>query len=266
MAFKVVARAVGPAVVSNARRQLRQHAPAVAAWQPTRFLSTPVEQTDEERERAEIQAGMDQQLAALEKTNEQGYLALQPWEPCTLPANREETERLDPLPETVKHRTVTISQGDKDTMTGGMGKTYGWTLKFNSGADRWTNPMTGWSATGDPVSTVNLTFDTKEQAIMFAEKRGLKYDVKERPKRIREFGTNYYAHNFLDQEQEAILREEGKATDYFNNAKSGASHYFRPLKYHGDGTVKQHGDEVASSKGQPAKKQAASKGQPAKKK
>ena len=30
-------------------------------------------------------------------------------------------------------------------------------------------------------------------------------------------------------------------THYRSRSQAGASHYFRPLKFHGDGTVRQHG-------------------------
>lgn len=41
---------------------------------------------------------------------------------------------------------------------------------------------------------------------------GLKYEVMERAERVREYGTNYYAHNFLPAAYEAKIKKEGTAT------------------------------------------------------
>jgi len=50
-----------------------------------------------------------------------------------------------------------------------------------------------------------------------------------------------YGENFLPKAVKHHLGEEKMNADYFARNKSGASHYFRPLKYHGDGIVRQHG-------------------------
>jgi hypothetical protein len=41
---------------------------------------------------------------------------------------------------------------------------------------------------------------------------GLNYEIKERPQRRREYGTNYYAHNFLPAAYETQLKNEGTST------------------------------------------------------
>ncbi|CAN0527600.1 unnamed protein product [Ectocarpus sp. 8 AP-2014] len=35
----------------------------------------------------------------------------------------------------------------------------------------------GWTSTGDPMSNMQLSFSTPEQAIKFCQKRGWKYEV-----------------------------------------------------------------------------------------
>merc|ERR1719240_54410 len=92
------------------------------------------------------------------------------------------------------------------------------------------------------MTTVELSFDSKEDAVPFAEKKGFSYVVKDKKNnRRRVMGQNYYAHNFLPAAVEAKLREEGKTTQHFKNEKSHMSNYFRPHKFHGDGQVRQHG-------------------------
>ena len=46
------------------------------------------------------------------------------------------------------------------------------------------------------------------------------------------------------------VKRDGHKCDHWYRDQAGASHYFRPLKYHGDGTVRQHGPnmEQASEK------------------
>jgi hypothetical protein len=70
----------------------------------------------------------------------------------------------------------------------------------------------GWTSSADPMITVKLRFDTKEEAIEFSQKKGMNFEVQELPKRMRSRGTNYYAHNFLPVELETKLRIEGKNT------------------------------------------------------
>lgn len=98
------------------------------------------------------------------------------------------------------------------------------------GPGRWTNPITGWTSSGDPLTSVQLTFDTKEQAIAFVEKKGMAFKVEENPPRMREYGKNYYAHNFLPPAVEEVLKREKTSTKYFDNPKANESHYVRPLK------------------------------------
>ena len=50
-----------------------------------------------------------------------------------------------------------------------------------------------------------------------------------------------YAENFLPKAVKHHLATEKMGADFFARDHSGASHYFRPLKYHGDGIVRQHG-------------------------
>ena len=96
-------------------------------------------------------------------------------------------------------------------MTSGVEKMRGWQLYFQH-EQKWSNPLTGWTSSADPMTSIKMTFDTKEQAIAFAEKKGLDYEVKERAPRQRKYGTNYYAHNFLPAAYEAQLKVEGSAT------------------------------------------------------
>uniref|UniRef100_A0A7S1TN47 NADH dehydrogenase [ubiquinone] iron-sulfur protein 4, mitochondrial n=1 Tax=Erythrolobus australicus TaxID=1077150 RepID=A0A7S1TN47_9RHOD len=54
-----------------------------------------------------------------------------------------------------------------------------WRAEFEKieGADRWTNPLMGWTSTADPLSNTSLSFASKEEAIEYATRYGYKYTV-----------------------------------------------------------------------------------------
>jgi len=65
---------------------------------------------------------------------------------------------------------------------------------------KWANPLIGWTSTADTDETVSrqLCFFTKDQAIAFAEKNGLEYEIEEpariskrRPKKYQGYGANF---------------------------------------------------------------------------
>ncbi|GMH81563.1 hypothetical protein TrST_g5599 [Triparma strigata] len=52
-----------------------------------------------------------------------------------------------------------------------------------------------------------------------------------------------YDENFLPKAVKHKIGIEGLSLDYYSRDESGTSHYFRPLRYHGDGVVPQWGPE-----------------------
>jgi len=168
------------------------------------------------------------------------FYALIPEPANALPENVAECAALDCMPKKQRDRTAVIRQIKKNAMSSGTMKTRGWIWHCKNQGE-WTNPLTGWTSSADPMISVNLRFDTKEEAIEFSEKKGMKYEVQETPRRVRSQGTNYYAHNFLPPHLETKLRLEGKNTKYFENPNAQKSNYYRPLTFHGDAEARQHG-------------------------
>jgi hypothetical protein len=166
--------------------------------------------------------------------------ALIPEPADALPADLAECAALDCMPNKQQARTAVIRKMKKNAMSSGTGKTRGWIWHCKNEGE-WTNPLTGWSSSADPMVTVKLNFDTKEEAIEFSKKKGMNYEVQEPPERLRSRGTNYYAHNFLPAELETKLRIEGKTTKHFANPNNHKSNYFRPLNFHGTDIARQHG-------------------------
>ena len=60
---------------------------------------------------------------------------------------------------------------------------------------RWENPLMGWQSSGDFMQGTHLSFETKEDAIHFAEKQGYEFFVQE--PNVRKFTPKAYANNFL---------------------------------------------------------------------
>ena len=79
-------------------------------------------------------------------------------------------------------------------MQSGMGKTYKWILEFET-KDPLKNPLMGWESSSDTYSEIRLEFSSKENAINYAEKMKIVYEIIE-PKK-RKIIKKSYADNFL---------------------------------------------------------------------
>lgn len=89
---------------------------------------------------------------------------------------------------------VRISQPARNAMQSGKGNTKQWVLQFADPVRRETDPLMGWTATTDTRQQVVLRFDTKEEAIAYAQREGYAYEVEEpAPRRLQ---VRAYADNF----------------------------------------------------------------------
>ena len=84
--------------------------------------------------------------------------------------------------------------GPRSAMQSGRGRTHGWVLEFAPGEKQQLDPLMGWAGSGDTLGQVHLHFETREQAIAYAEANGIAYEVEEpKPRVIR---PKSYAENF----------------------------------------------------------------------
>ena len=85
----------------------------------------------------------------------------------------------------------------KSAMQSGRGGTRDWVLEFvNPGATRRADPLMGWTSIDDTSSQVRLTFETREQAIAYAEREGLNFTVdepRERKRLVKSYASNFSA-------------------------------------------------------------------------
>ena len=89
---------------------------------------------------------------------------------------------------------VRIYQPAKNAMQSGRAKTKTWILEFMPIAAERADDLMGWTGGGDTRKQLQMKFESKEQAIAFAKKKGLSYVVKE-PKK-RKLQIKNYADNF----------------------------------------------------------------------
>ena len=76
----------------------------------------------------------------------------------------------------------------------GQAKTGQWRLEFEPAAPRTVEPLIGYTSSTDMAQQVKLSFATKEEAIAYAEKNGIAYQVfeAEEPKRrIAAYSDNF---------------------------------------------------------------------------
>lgn len=82
----------------------------------------------------------------------------------------------------------------KSAMQSGRGRSQGWVLEFEPGERKRIDPLMGWHGSGDTQGQIRLHFETREQAVAYAEANGIPYDLEEpKPHRIR---PKSYAENF----------------------------------------------------------------------
>jgi hypothetical protein len=82
----------------------------------------------------------------------------------------------------------------KTAMQSGKAKTGRWVLEFDPEKPKRIDPLMGYTTSADMKSQIRLTFDTKEEAVAFAQKHGIGFRVEE-PKEANRRQISY-AENF----------------------------------------------------------------------
>ena len=79
-------------------------------------------------------------------------------------------------------------------MQSGKGNSKIWLIEFET-LNTGINPLMGWESSKDTMSEVKLQFSTKEQAISYAKKNNIEYNLIEPQK--RKIIKKSYTDNFL---------------------------------------------------------------------
>jgi hypothetical protein len=87
-----------------------------------------------------------------------------------------------------------IYRPGRSAMQAGRAKTHGWVLEFLNSGKRSSDPLMGWTSIDDTASQVQLTFETREEAIAYARRHNLTFRVEEprEPRRlVKSYGQNF---------------------------------------------------------------------------
>ncbi|RCI08917.1 hypothetical protein L249_4934 [Ophiocordyceps polyrhachis-furcata BCC 54312] len=100
-------------------------------------------------------------------------------------------------PMELQARTVRIYKESKPATQSGDFRGHHWRVDWDilPKGHRWENELIGWQSSGDFMQGTHLNFETKEDAIRFADKQGYSYFVQEPCS--RKFTPKAYANNFL---------------------------------------------------------------------
>jgi hypothetical protein len=79
-------------------------------------------------------------------------------------------------------------------MQSGKANAQHWILEFENAASRRIEPMMGWTSSDDTSTQVRMRFETREEAVAFAQREGIEYRLVE-PRETRRV-IKAYADNF----------------------------------------------------------------------
>jgi hypothetical protein len=87
-----------------------------------------------------------------------------------------------------------IYRPSKPATQSGTATTRKWVLDYEIASRRTPDPLMGWASAADTLNQVRLRFDTLEEAVAFATRKGLDYTVIEPQERTPK--AKSYADNF----------------------------------------------------------------------
>ena len=90
--------------------------------------------------------------------------------------------------------TVRIYRPARNAMQSGRANMKRWLLEFDPAEAQEADQLMGWAGSGDTNRQLKLWFATEEEAVAFAQKKGLAYRVEAPHERVVKIKT--YADNF----------------------------------------------------------------------
>jgi hypothetical protein len=85
----------------------------------------------------------------------------------------------------------------KTAMQSGKAATQEWQLEFAPASPRLPDPLMGWTQSTDPDGMVRLAFETRDEAIAYATRRGIAFEVLPEPEhklRVQAYADNFAFH------------------------------------------------------------------------
>ena len=90
--------------------------------------------------------------------------------------------------------TARIIEEQRRTTQSGKARSGRWTLEFEREEALRPDPLTGWSGSGDTRTQVRLSFDTRDEAVAYATRKG--FDIHLVPAPPVALKLQSYADNF----------------------------------------------------------------------
>jgi len=87
-----------------------------------------------------------------------------------------------------------IYRPSKTAMQSGRGKSRDWVLEFEPAMAKRPDPLMGWSSSGDTQGQVHMRFETKDEAVAYAQRYGIAFQVREAretPRKIKSYASNF---------------------------------------------------------------------------
>ncbi|MEO0546149.1 MAG: ETC complex I subunit [Pseudomonadota bacterium] len=82
----------------------------------------------------------------------------------------------------------------KTAMQSGKGKSRQWVLQYEPSTPKQSDPLMGYTSSGDMLTQVRMTFETREDAVAYAERNNIAHRVIE-PKEAKRRAASY-SENF----------------------------------------------------------------------
>ncbi|MEM1038611.1 MAG: ETC complex I subunit [Pseudomonadota bacterium] len=82
----------------------------------------------------------------------------------------------------------------KTAMQSGKGKSRQWVLQYEPSTPKQADPLMGYTSSGDMLTQVRMTFETREDAVAYAERNNIAHRVIE-PKEAKRRAASY-SENF----------------------------------------------------------------------
>ena len=96
-----------------------------------------------------------------------------------------------------------IYQPSRNVMQSGQARTRDWVLEFVPADAKWIDPLMGWIGSDDMNSQVRLSFPTREEAVAYADRYAIAYELFEPTKRRHIVRQNGYGDNFASGRRQA---------------------------------------------------------------
>jgi len=95
-----------------------------------------------------------------------------------------------------------IFKTGKTAMQSGTARAEHWVLEFDSSESKKIDPLMGWTSSGDMDSQVKLSFESKDEAIAYADQKGITYTLQEPKERKHVIRNGGYGDNFATNRKE----------------------------------------------------------------